>query len=653
MSDEEDAGWADGLRADQATVAGCGRGHNVVLAGPGTGKTFVLVRRIQYLLTDQGVPPRQIAALTFTRAAAGEMRERLSERLGDDGKRVRVSTLHSFSFRELLRAEVNALTEPIRVVGDWEERNVVIEELGHMLGRTVREVENALTRLADDWDTLAIDGHGWEDGYPDPTFLGAWRRHREVYGYTLRSELVYQLLSQLRSDPDFVPGSPLQVLLVDEYQDLNSCDLQTIQLIARRNGAEVFATGDDDQSIYSFRHAHPAGIRNFAETYEMASQHLLVECLRCGPAVVDISNWLIQQELGRIPKELRSETEWDASVHLLRFGGQVEEAQQLADLIDDEIERGTPPEEILVLVKSDSNGKMTKRLVEELNGRGVNTYLPRQGPGTDPELQVVFEFLVLASLRASDERTDDLAIRALLELRTNGIGAARIRRVVQFCLERGLRFSEALEHYRNTPGDFGGSGLRSLLDEYDEILTTANALAPGDDEDFLAWVNRAFTGIGVSNAKRPELDRILDPLLAEFERQGNAGEPTSDYLSAVIGAMTLVGDTRPPRVTGSVTLTTMHGAKGLSSDIVIILQAEDEVIPGEAVGADEDEARRLLYVSLTRSKRRLVITACTRRSGNHRFVGTREVTARNLTRFLRDYGLTAQSVEDYLSLRSQ
>ena len=131
------------------------------------------------------------------------------------------------------------------------------------------------------------------------------------------------------------------------------------------------------------------------------------------------------------------------------------------------------------------------------------------------------------------------------------------------------------------------------------------------------------------------------------------GLQAPDFVSAVVGAMTLVGDTRPPRVVGSVTLTTMHGAKGLSSDVVIVLQAEDEVIPGEAIGPDEDEARRLLYVSLTRAKRRLVVTACTRRTGNHRFVGATEATTRNLTRFLRDYGLSAQSVDDYLSLRAE
>jgi len=585
----------------------------------------------------------RITALTFTRAAAAEMRERLIERLGEDGAKVHVSTLHSFSLRELLRAQSHAVPEPVRVVGDWEERQVVEEELSEYLHRTVPQVEDCLTRLADDWDTLAADGAGWEDGYPDPAFLGAWRRHRMVYGYTLRSELVYQLLCQLRSDSDYTPGDPLDVLLVDEFQDLNSCDLQTLQLVAERNDSEVFATGDDDQSIYSFRHAHPAGIRNFSDNYSDASEVTLVECLRCGEDVVTIANWLIQQEQGRVPKELRSVTEWAASVHLFRFDNQRDEASELGRLIDGEIARGTPPEEILILLKSDKSGKMSKLLDEELIGRGILTYQPRQGAGTDEELQMVFEFLVLAS----SQTVDDLALRSLLELRDNGIGFRRIWHVVSYCLEHGIRFSTAIDIFRTDAREYPGNGLAGLLAEVDAIVQTTVALRPGDDESFLAWVDRAFSSIGVSNDKREELNQILGPLMAEFEQNDDEESPRSDFLAAVIGAMTSVGDTRPSRVEGSVTITTMHGAKGLSADVVVVLQAEDEVIPGQDVGQAEDEARRLLYVSLTRAKRRLVLTACTRRTGNQRFVGPLQVTNRSLSRFLIDYGLNVETVNQY------
>jgi DNA helicase-2/ATP-dependent DNA helicase PcrA len=279
---------------------------------------------VEQLIEVHGLSAARIACLTFTRAAAAEMRERLDARLGDVGKRVRVSTLHSFALRELLREGARDIPDPVRVVGDWEERWVVVEELARILDRGVRNIRNergtgALDLLADDWENLAADNSGWEATYPDPEFLGAWRRHRQVYGYTLRAELVYQLLCELRSNPEFEPGNGIDDLLVDEYQDLNRCDLDAVALIAERAHADVFAAGDDDQSIYSFRHAHPAGIRNFVHEFVSASRLTMTECLRCGPEIVTIANWLIQQEADREPKALTSVTDWDGEVTLIRF----------------------------------------------------------------------------------------------------------------------------------------------------------------------------------------------------------------------------------------------------------------------------------------------------------------------------------------------
>lgn len=202
--------WNDGLRTQQEVIAGCPRSDVVLLAGPGTGKTHVLVRRTEYLIEIEGVSPKEITALTFTRASAADMREKLEKRLAARGAKVRVSTLHSYALRELLREGAAGLPLPVRVTGDWEERWIVVGELARMLKCGVLKITNrqatgALDRLADDWDTLAVDNTGWEEGYADPKFLAAWRQHREVYGYTLRSELVYQLLCELRSNPTSHP----------------------------------------------------------------------------------------------------------------------------------------------------------------------------------------------------------------------------------------------------------------------------------------------------------------------------------------------------------------------------------------------------------------------------------------------------------------
>ena len=642
--------WNDGLREQQETAAGRPRGNAVLLAGPGTGKTYVLVRRVEWLINIGGVAPRNITALTFTRAAAAEMRERLIARLGDAGRRVRVSTLHSYALRELIRLGAAGLPKPVRIAGDWEERWVVIEELGRMLARTTLQVEDALARLADDWDTLAADGQGWEDGYADAPFLGAWRRHREVYGYTLRSELVYQMLCELRSNPDFSPATPCEVILVDEYQDLNHCDLTTIRTLATRAGAEAYAAGDDDQSIYSFRHAHPAGIRSFQEDFDPAAAPPLSECLRCGPAVVALANWLISQELGRIPKELESVTAWDASVHLVRFQDQDDEAAGVARIIAAATAGGTPPEEVLVLLRSDKNGGVSRALVEALAAtHGIGCYLPRSSQADDPSLQVLLEYLVLAEALREENRVDDLALRSLLELEANGIGSTRIRNVVDYCLANQVRFDAALEMFEAQPQLFAGSGLQGLIAARKHILDMATQFAEQPGEDFDGWLTRVCGLVGVIGDALDIVLAVGKQIAAELEANADPALAALAFAQQLAQSMNKLGDTLPPKVLGRVTVTTMHGAKGLSADFVIVLQAEDEVMPDGKAGIDYDESRRLLYVSLTRARKRLVIGACGRRLRNQRFVGQQKVTKRNLTRFLVDYGLVGLTVDDYLA----
>jgi DNA helicase-2/ATP-dependent DNA helicase PcrA len=163
--------WNEGLRGQQEAAAGAARGHLVVLAGPGTGKTHVLVRRVEYLTDIEGIAPEHITALTFSRAAAAQMRERLEERLGNPGRRVKIATLHSYALRQLMAHGSRRLPLPVRIADDWEERWIVVEELSAILGQPVKAIQNnrdgALDLLADDWNTLAVDGDGWEAGFPD------------------------------------------------------------------------------------------------------------------------------------------------------------------------------------------------------------------------------------------------------------------------------------------------------------------------------------------------------------------------------------------------------------------------------------------------------------------------------------------------------
>lgn len=664
--------WNDGLRDGQRACAGAPRQHLVILAGPGTGKTFVLVRRIQYLVEELTVSPKRILALAFTRAAAAEMRSRLEDTLADTGTRIRVSTLHSYALSELLRQGAQQLPAPVRVAGDWEERRVVVEELARLLERMVLQISNskgtgALDLLADDWDTLAADGEGWESGHADPQFLTAWRRHREVYGYTLRSELVYQLLCELRSNPDFSPASPFEVVLVDEYQDLNRCELDATRFLVQRSGAELLAAGDDDQSIYLFRHAHPTGIRTFTSSYP-ANQLQMTECLRCGPEIVEIANWLITQEHNRVPKELVSVTTWSASVRLIKFRDQTDEASSVARIVQREIAAGTPAHEILILMKSDTAGRISGAVRSALQDRGLRAYLPRAQRDPDNSLQMLLEYLILSEvLDENSDIVDDLALRALLELEDNSIGETRIARIVDYAYQEGMRFSAAIEAAKDLPGQFAPGTYRPLFEAVESIRERAFQMAQRDDEEFDAWLLRVCEDLNLPEDSVELVISATHQIESDSEQQPEESAPVDgegqvetqqqqrerrNFVQDLLVAMTGLSDTLPATMPDHVTITTMHGAKGLSADIVVLLQAEDEVIPDELTGPEFDEARRLLYVSLTRAKKKLLITACDRRTGPQRFIGQQVVSRRTLTQFLRDYGLVAQRPHEYLSATS-
>ena len=643
--------WSQGLRESQRLVAGTEVGHARLLAGPGTGKTHVLVRRAQFLL-EAGLAPRGLLALTFTRAAAAEMRVRLAERLGARAERVRVATLHSYALSLLLRCESAYLPQPLRIIGDWEERHVVVEELADALNRPVKKIIDDLTALANDWDTLTSSGRDWVDGRADPAFVTAWRAHREVYGYTLRSELVYQLRNELRADPGLSPADPPDVILVDEYQDLNRCDLSAIVELARRCEAHVFAAGDDDQSIYSFRAAAPAGIRDFVREYPGAGDMMLEECLRCGSEITGLASWVIRQEPGRVDKQLVSVTDDPGAVTLVRFKDQHDEAAGIADLVHAAITDGTPPQDILVLFHSDRDGRNSRDLVEAVQARGHRTYLPRRADDEDLDLVRLQQYLLLAQA-LGQQRVDDLALRSLVELEGNGIGETTLRAVRERATSTRVSWAQALEAMRDplTPGP---AKRTALLAAADEILKTARAVIPQAEEAMDAWIERVIQLLATDPATVDHVHQLLDngaaldPIDDDATAVDLSVEP--DHLQQLLSALHGLADALPASVEGEVTVTTMHGAKGLTASTVFVCQLEDERLPGRAeTEAEVHEARRLLYVSLTRARRDLYLSYCAQRIGAQSYGrGGGADSRRSLTRFLRDARLQARTVAELL-----
>jgi len=619
------AQWDEHLTLAQKRAASHRGSYARLLAGPGTGKTLTVTRRILWLITQQKVPPSEILALTFTRAAASELRHYVEDNLeGVTSGLPRVSTLHSFALRQLLRnASLTHLPQPLRIVDDYEERQIIIEELSDLTSKNVRRTQKLLNELSADWQRLAPN---WERRFPDPRFLGAWKEHREIYGYTLRAELVYQLKRALEEQGESLDleGPPTYVL-VDEYQDLNACDLSVIKSLADLD-SEIYCAGDDDQSIYGFRFANPDGIRRFTDDYTPSAPLELDICQRCRKEILNYGLYVAKQDTRRIDKPIKPKDESEqGEVHVLRFLEQNKEAEGIAELCYWLINcQNVSPDEILILLRSDKDNRFSNPIRDTLTKKGipveaVSNPLEPLNHERDREL--------LCLMRLACNREDHLAWRTILDLGNRRIGKRTFSELYEIARRDGMKFSEVLQKVKESSNLLPrtGSKVAQKVKEIGDLLDEIGI--PEVEENLIKWIEDLANKIIQDEEERKKV-------LALFMRVKEIGEVESleDLLRAL--NVSLV-DAEQEKEKGKIALMTMHQAKGLSAEGVIVAAAEDEYVPGRATGEGIDDERRLLYVSLTRSRKHLYVTFCRRRTGQQRYSGrTAGKLQRTFTRFL-------------------
>jgi len=624
--------WDDGLSDEQKKAASHVGKHARLLAGPGTGKTLSLTRRILFLVKEQRVEPSNILAVTFTRAAAGELRKRVKEELGEDNVLPQILTLHSYALRTILKNPSRIrLPQPIHIADDYEERWIIQEELKRILRlSTVKEVADLFEKLSANWEQLT---RGWEHegGFPNPQFLGAWREHRQIYGYTLRGELVYQLYQALAEGE--LEINPPMYFLVDEYQDLNPCDLAVIKLLTNR-GAELFCAGDDDQSIYGFRYANPEGIRRFDQEFQPCESLELTECRRCDRKILDLALYVAEQDPRRIGKELQpSYIAGEGEVRLLRFRDQDAEAEAIAKLCKWLTEeRGVPQEEILILLRSDHNNQFSKPIRETLSRQGLQVakvadpFEPLNCPKDDQGNRQVEGRIFLCLLRLIADTSDRLAWRTILELRDNGIGDKTLEALYDLARKEGKTFIDVLNMVKSDPSLLPRFG-RRMKEEVEAIEAIIVTERPDTTSSLMEFIGGLAANQINDNITREAVQKVFERVLENTE---------VTKLGELLQAMNVsLGKSEQERQGGAINLMTMHQAKGLSAEAVIVVAAEDEYIPGRALGEKENDERRLLYVSITRARHYLYLTHCQRRIGTQRHTGRESgIFMRRLTRFL-------------------
>lgn len=340
--------WNTGLQSPHLDIAAFPGTPLRVLAGPGTGKTFALMRRVARLL-EEGAQPSRILAVTFTRTAAADLVEKLAALSVPGANLVAAKTLHSWSFGLLSRTAVfQALGRNARPLMDFERNTLVCDLQGQFGGKRV--VDRLIEAFEAYWARLQHHVPGWPTDPQEQAFDHALRNWLVFHRAILVGELVplaYDFVQQNPTHPD-IPH--YDHIVVDEYQDLNRADQALIDALAGQ--AAVTVVGDEEQSIYSFRYAHPEGIVEYPQTHANTHDELLNECRRCPRRIVQIANSLISHNQRLAPKPLNPfPPNGEGTVYIIQHNSVYEEINTIAAYIESYLATNptVPAGEVLVL----------------------------------------------------------------------------------------------------------------------------------------------------------------------------------------------------------------------------------------------------------------------------------------------------------------
>jgi DNA helicase-2/ATP-dependent DNA helicase PcrA len=633
----------DGLTDAQREAASHGEGPALVLAGPGSGKTRVITRRIA-LLIERGVPPWRILALTFTNKAAGEMRERVSKLVArEDGTRTGlvVSTFHSHCAAILRRFGDRIGLAPgfsIYDAGDQKEAlKGALEEAG--LSSTqwtpasvLSEISDAKNRLLDAQAYLAQANDFWSR-----SVAKAFKAYEDTLTRSNAvdfDDLLLKVALLLRNDAEVreTLQARHQWVLVDEYQDTNHAQFVIAHALAEKS-RNLFVVGDPDQSIYGWRGADISNILEFEEHFPGARVIPLGQNFRSTGHIVAAAAGLIAHNRRRKHKVLSTELGDGLPVALLKAGDEHEEADKVAEFLEERAREGVPWRSMAVLYRMNALSRVVedalrRRMIPSTVARGTAFYDRREIKDA------------LAYLRVAANPRDEVSLKRIVNVPARGIGDVTVRKVEAHAVSNGLPLVTAFAQAANA-GVVSGKTAKAVDGFVGMVRDFAVALEERLPGDLAAFVSEVLESSGLDrlddHSTIEDRERVanLEELVsaaAQFrlpEDEGNLPEgearalperPTlGDALRLWLESVSLVADADaidPEQ--GSVTLMTLHAAKGLEFDSVAVIGVESGLLPhSRSTSEGEDgieEERRLLFVGMTRAERALMVSSAASRT---------------------------------------
>jgi DNA helicase-2/ATP-dependent DNA helicase PcrA len=565
--------------------------HCVVVAGPGTGKTWLIEMRVRDIVEGGHCAADDIAVLTLTQSAA-----RLLQR---DVPYGRVGTFHSFSLRHL-----NALGDAVRrrMVDPWEQKQLVIHDLQLLVGEDGLSVD----AVEDFFDGL---GRGFRENQTEQPDLSprerrlreAWLFLRDFMEFRLFDELAYDLLRHLESGAE-LNGAP-KVVLVDEYQDLTACELALLRAIAEQHGTVMFACGDDRQSIFGFRDADRLALNNFCGVYGVDKPRYRSVTRRCPREVCGFA----EEVAGQIPAvaglsgrpPLRPHPDLPAGqVRICIFRSTAAEVGWVHGQIRDLLDAGTRSSEIMVIVPHSIEVYLNFFKQAASSDGSAVTYHDTRAPDPvcgEAEFRALYAFTRLAV-----DRNDHLAWRTLLHL-ARGWGPTFMERVLQ---ANATTFAAALRGMGAL--DQRAARLVGPIEQALARLQCSTTLeeACGVVGDWLRDLAAMDTPNWGPVMAIPEVEEFARASASLAMESGCPGP--LDFASLAGALLAAAGARRADRPSGEreVGVHTIYQAKGLQADHVFLAGAFTQAF----VDRSPADGVRRLYVAVTRARRTLTVT---------------------------------------------
>lgn len=602
-------------------------GDCMVIAGAGSGKTRVLTYRIAHLL-EEGVEPWSILALTFTNKAAGEMKQRIAARVGENRARyLWMGTFHSI-FSRILRSESDFIgyTSNFTIYDQSDSQNLIksivkdmqLDDKTYKANVVQNRISNAKNRL--------ITASGYVQNadiykYDQLKRIPMTGKIYERYEQRCRQsdamdfdDLLLNTFLLFRDNPDVLErySRTFRHILVDEYQDTNYAQHCIVWQLTR-NGAKVCVVGDDAQSIYSFRGANLDNMLKFSKLYPDSKLFKLERNYRSTQTIVEAAGSLICKNHAQIPKNVYSENEQGDKIKVMCAHSDLEESEMVVNrLLDLHTFQDIRWSETAILYRTNAQ---SRPLEEALRKRG----LPYRIYGGVSFYQRREVKDVIAYFRMSVNPNDEEAFKRIINYPARGIGQTTIGRIQTAAMEKGVSLWSVLcdpAGYSLNVNAGTATRLSSFRSLMEGFISDASRLSAKEMADRIVKESGIISDLKADTtiegeSRRQNVDELMNNI-AQFckdrEEEGSDNCLLRDYLSEV--SLMTDQDNETDKDLEKVTLMTVHSAKGLEFDAVFIVGLEENLFPSDMSGDDErqiEEERRLLYVAMTRARKYLTL----------------------------------------------